>query len=76
MKNSQAFESQNNADDELLLEYDFDYRKAKPNRFASQEKKTLVTVILDPDVAEVFKTSADVNNALRALLSAISRTEK
>ncbi len=35
-----------------------------------------MTVILDPDVAEVFKTSADVNNALRALLSAIPRTEK
>jgi hypothetical protein len=41
MKNSQTFESQNNADDELLPEYDFDYRKAKPNRFASQEKKLL-----------------------------------
>jgi uncharacterized protein (DUF4415 family) len=76
MNNSQGFESQKHADDKLLPEYDFDYRKAKPNRFTKQEGKTSVTVILDPDVAEVFKTSADVNNALRALLTAIPKTEK
>ncbi|MFK0734374.1 MAG: hypothetical protein ACFKPT_04920 [Gloeotrichia echinulata GP01] len=76
MKNSQAFESQNNPDDDLLAEYDFDYRQAKPNRFANQEGIIPLTVILDPDVALVFKTSADVNNALRALLAAIPKTEK
>ncbi len=76
MKNSQAFESQNHGDDELLPEYDFGYRKAKPNRFVSQEVKTTLTVILHPDVAEIFKTSAEVNNALRALLSALPRAEK
>ncbi len=31
-------------------------------------------VTLDADVAEVFKTSEAVNNALRALLSAIPKT--
>ncbi|MBD2210263.1 hypothetical protein H6G27_10280 [Nostoc linckia FACHB-104] len=76
MKNSQAFESENNDDDELLPEYDFDYRKAKPNRFARPQEQTSVTVILDPDVAEVFKTSAYINHALRALLTAIPKTEK
>ncbi|MBW4688213.1 MAG: hypothetical protein KME40_24775 [Komarekiella atlantica HA4396-MV6] len=76
MKNSQASESQNNADDDLLPEYNFDYRKAKANRFASQEEKFPLTVTLDPDVAEVFKTSAAVNNALRALLSAIPNTAR
>jgi hypothetical protein len=34
-----------------------------------------LTVNLDADVAEVFKTSEAVNNALRALLSAIPKTE-
>ncbi len=39
MKNSQASKSPNNANDDLLPEYNFDYRKALPNRFASQDKK-------------------------------------
>lgn len=76
MKNSQASESHNNANDDLLPEYDFDYRKARPNRFASQEGKAPLTVTLDPDVAEVFTTSEAVNNALRALLSAIPKTQR
>jgi len=38
MKNSQVSESQNNADDDLLPEYNFDYRKALPNRFVSQQE--------------------------------------
>jgi hypothetical protein len=56
--------------DDLLPEYDFDYRKAKPNRFAPQETPTSITVTLDPDVAAIFKTSEAVNNALRILISA------
>ncbi len=58
--------------DEMLPEYDFDYRKARPNRFSKQADT--ITVTLDPDVAEVFNTSRAVNNALRAILSAIPRT--
>jgi uncharacterized protein (DUF4415 family) len=57
--------------DDLLPEYNFDYTKARPNRFAKQTNKSSITVTLDADVAKVFKTSEDVNNALRALLSAI-----
>jgi len=68
MKNSQASESHNNLNDDLLPEYNFDYLKALPNRFASQKPKAPLTVTLDPDVAEIFKTSEAVNNALRALL--------
>lgn len=75
MKNSQAFESQNHGNDELLPEYNFNYGKAKPNRFVTQEGKTPLTIILDPDVAEVFKTSEEVNKALRALLSAIPKAQ-
>ncbi|MBD2680383.1 MULTISPECIES: hypothetical protein [Nostoc] len=73
MKNSQASESPNNTNDDLLGEYNFDYCKALPNSFASQGKKAPLIVTLDADVAEVFKTSEAVNNALRALLSAIPK---
>ncbi len=76
MKNSQASEFYNNAHDDLLSEYNFDYRKALLNRFASQQEKAPLTVILDADVAEIFKTSEAVNNALCALLSAIPKTER
>ena len=53
--------------DDLRPEYDFDYRKARPNRFASRKKDRLV-VVLDPDVAQVFTTPESVNTVLRALL--------
>ena len=53
---------------EMLSEYNFDYSKAKNNRFAAEYH---VSITLDPDVASVFKTSESVNKALRALLSAI-----
>ncbi len=35
MKSTETFEPQHNADD-LLQEYEFDYRNARPNRFATQ----------------------------------------
>jgi hypothetical protein len=62
-----------NANEDLLPEYDFDYTKAKPNRFAI--KSTPVTVTLDADIAEIFKDSLAVNNALRAILSAIPHSQ-
>jgi hypothetical protein len=49
-------------------EYQFDYRKAKPNRFAAALKKGGRLVVLDPDVAVVFKQPEAVNAVLRALL--------
>ncbi len=59
--------SKNNpANDELLPEYDFDYSKAKPNRFALKENQRVV--ILDPDVAEYFADSESVNRILRAII--------
>ena len=57
--------------DELLAEYEFDYRKAKPNRFAAAAKRTVV--VLDEDVARVFTTPEAVNKALRALIEAMPR---
>ena len=54
--------------DDLLPEYRFDYSKAKPNRFATDER---TVVVLDEDLSRVFKTPESVNKALRALLEAL-----
>ena len=59
--------------DELLPEYHFDYSKAKPNRFATQQSP--VTVTLDADVAKVFTNAEAVNNALRAILAAFPNSQ-
>jgi hypothetical protein len=59
-------EKKETINDELLPKYKFDYRKAKPNRFALEEDQRVV--ILDPDVAEYFKDSESVNRILRALI--------
>jgi hypothetical protein len=51
------FEQSSNSEDELLPEYRFDYKKAKPNRFANKSgKPKLTVVVLDEDVAEVFRS--------------------
>jgi hypothetical protein len=59
---------------EMASEYQFDYKKAKPNRFAARMKNRLTApliVMIEPDVAKVFKSSEQVNKALRALISAM-----
>jgi hypothetical protein len=58
--------------DDMLPEYDFDYRKAKPNRFALKENQQVV--ILDPYVAEYFKDSESVNRVLRAIITNMPQT--
>lgn len=57
----------------MLPEYRFDYRKAKPNRFAKSVSAKQVSVLLDEDVAEVFTTPEAVNKALRAIIEAFPR---
>ncbi len=63
--------SRRSGEGDLRAEYRFDYRRAKPNRFASQFKPGSVVVVLDPDVASVFRTSESVNGLLRSVISAI-----
>ena len=61
-----------NLDDDILPEYDFDYRQAKPNRFVPQnEEQRLKVIVLDEDVAKIFKTPESVNKVLRALIEAM-----
>ncbi len=58
---------QNNKE-ELLPEYDLDYSKSKPNRFAKKYQQMQRTVVLDSDVAENFPSAESVNEALRFLV--------
>jgi hypothetical protein len=62
------------ADDDLLPEYDFDYSKARPNRFATKMAPGSRLITLDPDVAEVFTTPEAVNKVLRALIDTMPHT--
>jgi len=55
--------------DGLRAEYRFDYSKAKPNRFAQAAQPGSVAILLDPDVAQVFKNAESVNTVLRALMT-------
>jgi hypothetical protein len=57
--------------DELRAHYKFDYSKAKPNRLASRLGEEAIAVVLDPDVAAVFTTSEEANQALRVLIGAL-----
>ena len=70
--NETDFNAPQSADDELAAEYELDYTKAKPNRFATTNR--LKVVVLDEDVAKVFTTPESVNKALRALIEIMPPT--
>ena len=53
---------------DLRSEYQFDYSRAKPNRFASRMNRPVVAVVLESDVAAVFDSSEKVNAQLRSVL--------
>lgn len=61
---------------DIRADYHFDYRKARPNRFAALMKGSTVAVVLDPDVASVFQTSEAVNLLLRSVISALPQDVK
>jgi hypothetical protein len=67
MKKTPIEEAVVDTSEEMVLEYRFDYSKAKPNRFAAQGR----VVVLDEDVARYFTTAEAVNKALRSLLEAL-----
>ena len=57
--------------DEILPEYDFS--RARPNKYASRFTAGSKVVVLDPDVAAAFPSTGEVNDALRALAGIISK---
>ena len=61
---------------EMRREYRFDYRQARPNRFAPLMKGRVVAVVLDPDVASVFGSSEIVNSLLRSVIKALPKNVK
>ena len=68
MKKTKTSDAADSASDDLRPEYRFDYRKARPNRFAGRVDQERLVVTLDPDVSQVFTTSESVNSVLRALI--------
>jgi hypothetical protein len=54
-------------------EYRFDYTKSRPNRFATQLRRGTVVVVLDADVAKVFRDAKQVNALLRATIVAVEK---
>lgn len=70
MKKIPSRKNRQNSREELLPEYRFDYSKAKPNRFAARMSGSTIAVVLEPDVAAVFKSSEAVNTLLRSVISA------
>ena len=52
-------------EDEMRAEYDFS--QGVRGKYLERYKKGSVVVTLEPDVAEVFRDSASVNQALRLL---------
>lgn len=54
----------------LRAEYEFNYSRSRPNRFASRLGPQTVAVVLEPDVALVFGSSRAVNKLLRSVIAA------
>ena len=57
--------------DEILPEYDFS--RSRPNKYASRYAAGSVVVVLEPDVAAVFPSGRETNEALRALAGIIRK---
>jgi len=61
----------------MRAEYDFDYSKAVRGKyFRRLLKEGANVVVLDPDVAKAFRSSAAVNEALRFLLRMSEATRR
>jgi hypothetical protein len=76
MKKASTNKSRAKRSEDMPPEYDFDYTKAKPNRFAGRIAKDRVVVLLDPEVSKVFTDSESVNEALRGLITTSPKSYK
>jgi hypothetical protein len=76
MKKMRSSKTRSFDPDDLLPEYNIDYSKARPNRFAARFNKMSVAVVLDPDISRVFRTPASVNAALRSLLPSVVKAKR
>ena len=63
--------------DEMRPEYDFDYSTGVRGKYYRRLiKEGANVVVLDPDVAKVFRSSEAVNEALRSLLKVSAETRR
>jgi hypothetical protein len=60
----------------MRKEYRFDYRQAEPNRFAEKVSRGAVAVVLEPDVATVFRSLEGVNTLLRSVIAAMPTPQR
>ena len=68
-------DSHDETEDDMLREYRFDYSKARPNRFAEEIAEGSLVVVLEPELAQVFKTSEQVKAILRAIADALPQEQ-
>ena len=62
---------------EMRTEYDFDYSTAVRGKYYRRLiKEGANVVVLEPDVAKAFRSSAAVNDALRSLLKVSEVTRR
>ena len=76
MRKTSSSKPNSNKSEEMQSEYNFDYNKAKPNRFAGRISRERLVVLLDPEVSEVFTTPESVNTVLRALVTALPESAR
>lgn len=62
--------NQVNAHD-VVMRDEYDFRGGVRGKYAKEYKKGSNVVVLDPDVAKTFPTSASVNHALRSIAEII-----
>ena len=60
----------------MRREYQFDCRKSRPNRFAPLMKGGTIAIVLDPDVASVFRSPESVNSLLPSVITALPKHTK
>jgi len=75
MKKTSDSKKRRAATDVMRTEYRLDYRRAKPNRFAEGMTEGALAVVLEPDVAAVFRSSEAVNALLRSVIAAMPDPE-
>ena len=64
------------AETRMRAEYDLDYSRAKPNRFAGRMTRDVVAIVLEPDVASAVHSPAKVNAILRSAIAARSAKKR
>ncbi len=63
--------------DDMRSEYEFDYSKAVRGKYYRRLlKEGANVVVLEPDIAKAFRSSAAVNEALRSLLRVSEATRR